>query len=225
MCFASIWPSAGRPTSSRWPTKGSNELITALVSGEIQMTWTALGSWADNPNDAKGRILALDGAKRSPKLPDVPTYPEAGLGDYPIHTWMALFAPADVPDAIIAQVNSAVGDAIKTPEVDRIPDRSADRADGDEPAGVRRLCGSRARGDRRAAAQVQHSEDSVEHFPEKACPALDAGGRRFSAENAKRQIYGTFSNIKRWRAGFPVIGLMISAEIINRLPLSSKVRT
>ena len=69
------------------------------------MTWTALGSWADNPNDAKGRIMAVDGAKRWPMLPDVPTYPEAGLGNYPIDTWMALFAPADVPDAIIAQVN------------------------------------------------------------------------------------------------------------------------
>jgi tripartite-type tricarboxylate transporter receptor subunit TctC len=110
--------------AERWKTdiaevayKGSNELITALVGGEIQMTWTALGSWADNPNNAKGRIMAVDGAKRWPKLPDVPTYPEAGLGNYPIDTWMALFAPAGVPDAIVAQVNSAVGDAIKTPKL------------------------------------------------------------------------------------------------------------
>ncbi len=110
--------------AERWKTnlvevayKGSNELITALVSGEIQMTWTALGSWADNPNDAKGRILALDGARRSPKLPDVPTYPEAGLGDYPIHTWMALFAPADVPDAIVTQINAVVGGVISAPKM------------------------------------------------------------------------------------------------------------
>jgi tripartite-type tricarboxylate transporter receptor subunit TctC len=110
--------------AERWNTdivevayKGSNELITALVGGEIQMTWTALGSWADNPNDAKGRIVAVDGLKRWPTLPDVPTYPEAGLGNYPIHTWMGLFAPAGVPDAIIAQVNSAVGAAIKEPKL------------------------------------------------------------------------------------------------------------
>jgi tripartite-type tricarboxylate transporter receptor subunit TctC len=57
--------------AERWKTnlvevayKGSNELITALASGEIQMTWTALGSWADNPNDSKGRVVALDGTKR-----------------------------------------------------------------------------------------------------------------------------------------------------------------
>jgi tripartite-type tricarboxylate transporter receptor subunit TctC len=110
--------------AERWNTplvevayKGSNELIAALGSGEIQMTWTALGSWADNPNDSKGRIVAIDGAKRSPLLPDVPIYAEAGLGNYPIHTWMGLFAPAETPDAIITQVNRVVGEAINEPKV------------------------------------------------------------------------------------------------------------
>jgi tripartite-type tricarboxylate transporter receptor subunit TctC len=110
--------------AERWNTplvevayKGSNELIAALASGEIQMTWTALGSWADNPNDSKGRIVAIDGAKRSPLLPDVLIYAEAGLGNYPIHTWMGLFAPADTPDEVITQVNQVVGEAIKEPKV------------------------------------------------------------------------------------------------------------
>jgi tripartite-type tricarboxylate transporter receptor subunit TctC len=110
--------------AERWNTplvevayKGSNELIGALASGEIQMTWTALGSWADNPNDSKGRIVAIDGAKRSPLLPDVPIYAEAGLGNYPIHTWMGLFAPADTPDDVITKVNQVVGEAIKEPKL------------------------------------------------------------------------------------------------------------
>jgi len=110
--------------AERWNTplvevayKGSNELIGALASGEIQMTWTALGSWADNPNDSKGRIVAIDGAKRSPLLPDVPIYAEAGLGNYPIHTWMGLFVPADTPDDVITKVNQVVGEAIKEPKL------------------------------------------------------------------------------------------------------------
>ncbi len=110
--------------AERWNTnlvevayKGSNELISALGSGEIQMTWTALGSWADNPNDSKGRIVAIDGAKRSPLLPGVPTYAEAGLGNYPIHTWMGLFAPAGTPDEIIGQVNRVVGETISAPKL------------------------------------------------------------------------------------------------------------
>ena len=110
--------------AERWNTplvevayKGSNELIAALASGEIQMTWTALGSWAENPNDSKGRIVAIDGAKRSPLLPEVPIYAEAGLGNYPIHTWMGLFAPAETPDDVITQVNQVVGEAIREPKV------------------------------------------------------------------------------------------------------------
>ncbi|MBV9235805.1 MAG: tripartite tricarboxylate transporter substrate binding protein [Xanthobacteraceae bacterium] len=110
--------------AERWNTplvevayKGSNELIAALASGEIQMTWTALGSWADNPNDSKGRIVAIDGARRSPLLPDVPIYAEAGRGNYPIHTWMGLFAPAETPDDVITRVNQVVGEAIKEPKL------------------------------------------------------------------------------------------------------------
>lgn len=110
--------------AERWNTplvevayKGSNELIAALASGEIQMTWTALGSWAENPNDSKGRIVAIDGAKRSPLLPEVPIYAEAGLGNYPIHTWMGLFAPAETPDDVITQVNQVVGEVIREPKV------------------------------------------------------------------------------------------------------------
>jgi tripartite-type tricarboxylate transporter receptor subunit TctC len=110
--------------AERWNTplvevayKGSNELIAALASGEIQMTWTALGSWADNPNDSKGRIVAIDGAKRSPLLPEVPIYAEAGLGNYPIHTWMGLFAPAETPDDVITRVNQVVGEAIREPKL------------------------------------------------------------------------------------------------------------
>jgi len=81
------------------------------------MTWTALGNWADNPGDAKGRILVQDATKRSARLPDVPTYAEAGLGDFPIHTWIGLFAPAGTPDAIVEQVNRQVAEAISKPEI------------------------------------------------------------------------------------------------------------
>jgi tripartite-type tricarboxylate transporter receptor subunit TctC len=99
------------------PYKGANELVASLVSGEIQLTYTALGNWAENPGNAKGRILVQDGAKRSARLPDVPTVAEAGLGEFPIKTWIGLFAPSGVPDAIIDQVNRQVGEAIKRPEV------------------------------------------------------------------------------------------------------------
>jgi tripartite-type tricarboxylate transporter receptor subunit TctC len=99
------------------PYKGANELVAALVSGEIQLTWTAVGNWADNPNNSKGKILVIDGTHRSPLLPNVPTYPEVGIGDYPIHTWLALFAPGGVPDSIITRINAEAQAVIKSPVI------------------------------------------------------------------------------------------------------------
>lgn len=97
--------------------KGSNELLAALTAGEIQMTWTALGSWAENPNNTKGIVLVADSLKRSPKMPNVPLYEEVGITDYPIQTWMGLFAPKAVPKEIIEKVNKAVQEAINDPSV------------------------------------------------------------------------------------------------------------
>jgi tripartite-type tricarboxylate transporter receptor subunit TctC len=108
--------------NDRWNTnivevgyKGANELVAALISGEIQMTWTALGNWSDNPNDSNGKVMVADSLKRSPKMPNVPTYAEVGLGEYPIHTWMALFAPRGVPVNIVAQINKTVAETINQP--------------------------------------------------------------------------------------------------------------
>ena len=94
------------------PYKGANELVLALVSGELHLTWTAVGNWADNPDERKGRIFAIDGVQRSPVIAHVPTYAEVGIRDYPIRTWMGLFAPSGVPDAVIARVNAEAGQAI-----------------------------------------------------------------------------------------------------------------
>ncbi|PWT89373.1 MAG: hypothetical protein C5B56_07235 [Proteobacteria bacterium] len=97
--------------------KGASELVIALMKGEIHMTWTALGNWTDNPNDSKGRIMAQGSDSRSPQFPNIPTYREAGLGTFPISTWLGLFVPRETPDAIVAQINSAVAKAINEPKV------------------------------------------------------------------------------------------------------------
>jgi tripartite-type tricarboxylate transporter receptor subunit TctC len=110
--------------NDRWNTditeiayKGASELVLALIKGEIHMTWTALGNWVDNPNDSKGRIMTQGSEPRSPRFPNVPNYREAGLGSFAISTWLGLFAPAETPAAIVAQINAAVAKAINEPKV------------------------------------------------------------------------------------------------------------
>lgn len=122
--------------NERWHTdiaevayEGASELVPALMKGEIQMTWTALGNWMENPNDSKGRILVQDSGPRSPQFPNIPNYREAGLGSFPVSTWLGLFMPGATPDAIVAQVNGAVAKAIGAPEVTEFL-----RREGMEPA-------------------------------------------------------------------------------------------
>jgi tripartite-type tricarboxylate transporter receptor subunit TctC len=110
--------------NDRWNTditevsyKGASELVLALIKGEIHMTWTALGNWADNPNDSKGRILVQGSDPRSPQFPTIPNYREAGLGSFPLSTWLGLFAPGQTPNAIVAQINGAVAKSINEPKV------------------------------------------------------------------------------------------------------------
>jgi tripartite-type tricarboxylate transporter receptor subunit TctC len=52
-------------------------------------------------------------------MPDVPLYDEVGLHNYPIHTWMGLFAPKGTPQAIIDAVNKATAEAINDPGVNK----------------------------------------------------------------------------------------------------------
>lgn len=110
----------------RWHTdiaevayKGASELVLALMKGEIQMTWTALGNWTVNPDESKGRILVQGSDPRSPQFPDVANYRQAGLGDFPLSTWLGLFAPATTPDAVVTKINGAIAKAIAAPAVTR----------------------------------------------------------------------------------------------------------
>ena len=62
------------------------------------------------------RPLAVTTKKRSPAVPDLPTLDEAGVPGYDKGAWTGMFAPARVPDPIIAQMYDAVVKVMKDPE-------------------------------------------------------------------------------------------------------------
>jgi tripartite-type tricarboxylate transporter receptor subunit TctC len=87
------------------PYKGSNLVMNALISGELQMSLTALGGLGGQLKAGKVRLLAVGSTRRLQQFPEVPTYAEAGLEDAP-RTWWGLFAPAATPDAMVKRINS-----------------------------------------------------------------------------------------------------------------------
>ncbi len=91
--------------------KGAAPSIAALLSGEVQMAM--LGPLSVKPQIANGRLraLAVSTAKRSPALPGVPTFAEAGVPGYDIASWYGMVAPRGTPRAAIERLNAATNAA------------------------------------------------------------------------------------------------------------------
>ena len=72
----------------------------------------------------------MSGPKRSPALPEVPTIAEAGVPGYSATTWNGMVAPAGVPPRVVAKLNAALNDALRSDPV-----RKRFAALGAEPVG------------------------------------------------------------------------------------------
>jgi len=88
------------------PYKGGGQAITDLLGGQVP-----LGSLGNTPllphyRAGKLRIVAQTSAQRSPSLPDVPTYAEAGLKELVLEQWLGLFFVAGTPADAVARLNA-----------------------------------------------------------------------------------------------------------------------
>jgi tripartite-type tricarboxylate transporter receptor subunit TctC len=88
------------------PYKGGGPAAQALAANEVQVTRFGVGNFMGLIEGGKVKALAVSAEKRSPLLPNVPTFAEAGLGGYPGQGWWGLAAPKGTPPAIIAKVNA-----------------------------------------------------------------------------------------------------------------------
>ncbi len=99
------------------PFSGGGPLMNAVVGNQVSAGIDALVDQIEMHRSGKTRLLATSGAARSPLLPDVPTFAEAGLRGIEGTSWFAMYAPAKTPDATVRQINAAVNRALATPEL------------------------------------------------------------------------------------------------------------
>ncbi len=97
------------------PYKGGGQAITDLAGGQVQIG--SLGNTPVMPHYRSGklRILAQSTAARSPTLPEVPTYQEAGFKGMVLDQWLGLMVPAGTPADIVRRLNGAVERALAQP--------------------------------------------------------------------------------------------------------------
>lgn len=87
------------------PYRGGGPVALAIAGNEIQMASMGLGNFLGLAADRKLKILAVSPAKRIALMPDVPTFSEVGIGDFPGHVWWGLVGPKGLPPAIVARLN------------------------------------------------------------------------------------------------------------------------
>ena len=94
------------------PYRGGGQAINDLIAGHVKIA--SLGSSPLIPHYKAGtvRLLAQSTQARSPSLPDVPTYQEAGIMGLVLDQWLGVLVPAGTPPAIVARLNSEMNKAL-----------------------------------------------------------------------------------------------------------------
>jgi tripartite-type tricarboxylate transporter receptor subunit TctC len=112
------------------PYKGSAPSLTALIAGEVQLSFVNPVAVGPHVKSGRLRALAVAGAKRSALFPDVPTMDEAGVEGVEVPLWYGLLAPKATPRDIIRKLANAVARAAHSDEM-----RRKLAQDGAEPVG------------------------------------------------------------------------------------------
>jgi len=109
------------------PYKGSAPSLTALVGGQVEMTFANIPAIFSHVKAGKLRPLANLGPKRSEQLPEVPTMKEAGVTGVEVVVWYGVLAPAATPRDIVAKLADAVARAARSPDTrQRLIDQGAE---------------------------------------------------------------------------------------------------
>ncbi|WP_144637616.1 Bug family tripartite tricarboxylate transporter substrate binding protein [Bordetella genomosp. 13] len=101
------------------PYKGAAQGANDLIGGQIDMYMSSVPTLIGHIRSGTMRALAVTSTQRTADLPDVPTFAESGFKGFEAVTWFGLVGPAKMPADVVAQLNKALNDALKSPETQR----------------------------------------------------------------------------------------------------------
>ena len=99
------------------PFKGGAEAMTEVIAGRIDFFLGPVALVLPQIREGKLTGLAVNGAKRSAALPDVPTTLEAGVANAEYPFWLGMFLPAKTPREIVDKLNRETLKALQEPKV------------------------------------------------------------------------------------------------------------
>ena len=99
------------------PYRGGGPAVTDVMGGQVPLLWVSIPAAAQFVKTGKLKALAVSTTKRSAAFPDVPTMQEAGVADFEVDSWYAMFVPAKTPKAVVDKLNRALNAVVSQPEI------------------------------------------------------------------------------------------------------------
>ena len=90
------------------PYKGGNTAVSAVLGGEVTMTFGSLSALSPFASTGKLRVIAVTSAKRSPQAPQLPTIAESGVPGYQMTPWYGMVGPKGLPRPIVDRLHGTV---------------------------------------------------------------------------------------------------------------------
>ena len=109
------------------PYKSAGLAYPDMISGNITMVFDTLPSALSHIKSGKAKPIAVLSDKRSPLLPEVPTFAEAGFPEATLHFWFGLHGPAKMPQAVVDKLSDTLQKALASSDLrDRLASLGAD---------------------------------------------------------------------------------------------------
>ena len=97
------------------PYKGGGQAMSDALGGNVPLVYTAVAGAMQHLKAGRLVPIAVSSTKRSPALPDVPTFIEGGVADFESTSWVAVLAPAKTPRPIIERLNHELNAVLSDP--------------------------------------------------------------------------------------------------------------
>ena len=116
------------------PYKSGSGGLTDLMAGNVTMMFDQMYSAMPSIKADKLRPIAITSKKRSPLLPNIPSFAEVGYPKVEVLNWQGLIAPKGTPKAVIDKLNAAANEALKDPQLRELMLSQGNEIGGGSPA-------------------------------------------------------------------------------------------
>lgn len=97
------------------PYPGNPQVITAIISGQLQLALLPPALAMAQVRAGKMRAIGVTSAERSPLVPELQSLADVGLKDFNLEIWTAVAAPGSMPRDLVARIASLVGEIVRAP--------------------------------------------------------------------------------------------------------------